>query len=284
MLSSMAAKRLGAHIPIKGGLGQALRTGKSIGCAAVQVFTSSPRQWYSAPLGESQIADFQAAREETGIFDVVSHDSYLVNLCAPTPEIAEKSYGALKQEIERCARYGIDRLVSHLASYKGQDQGETLVVVAEKIKSLFDETPDTVTLLMETTAGQGSSINSKFEEMAMLLDLVAGHPRLCVCLDTCHVFAAGYSIHTEEGYDKTFAEFDRLVGIDRLRAIHCNDSLKPFNSRLDRHADIGEGLIGPLAFQKLVNDPRFENTPILLETEAEKHEMNLDRLKSYIEG
>lgn len=283
MLRGMAAKRLGAHIPIKGGLGTALRTGKQIGCAAVQVFTSSPRQWYSAPISDAQVADFRAAREETGIVDVVSHDSYLVNLCAPTPEIAEKSYNALKQEIERCARYGIDRLVSHLASYKGQDQGETIVVVAEKIKSLFDETPESVTLLMETTAGQGSSINSRFEEMAILLDLVGGHPRLGVCLDTCHVFAAGYPIHTEEGYGQTFAEFDRLVGLNRLRAIHCNDSLKPFGSRLDRHADIGEGLIGPGAFQKLVNDPRFEMTPILLETESEKHEMNLDRLKSYIQ-
>jgi deoxyribonuclease-4 len=133
---------------------------------------------------------------------------------------------------------------------------------------------------METTAGQGSSVNSRFEEMAMILELTKGPKNLGVCLDTCHVFAAGYPIHTPEGYESTFQEFDRLVGLDRLRAIHCNDSKKPFASRLDRHEDIGAGDIGPGAFELLVNDPRFERIPILLETEEEKHEMNLNRLKA----
>lgn len=280
----MPAELLGAHIPIKGGLGNAVRTGHAMGCTALQVFTSSPRQWYSAPVSDDQVRDFQRAREETGIVDVVSHDSYLINLCAPTPEIAEKSFAGLKGEIERCARYGIDRLVSHLASYKGQDQGETLLVVAERVSEILDQTPDSVKLLMETTAGQGSSINSRFEELAILLELTKGHPRFGVCLDTCHVFAAGYDIRTPEGYEKTFAEFDRLVGIDRLRAIHVNDSLKPFGSRVDRHADIGEGEIGITAFTCLVNDPRFTRVPMLLETDAERHQENLDRLKSIREG
>jgi deoxyribonuclease-4 len=276
----MPAELLGAHIPIKGGIGNAVRTAHTMGCTAIQVFTSSPRQWYSAPVSDDQVRDFQRAREETGIVDVVSHDSYLINLCAPTPEIAEKSFAGLKGEIERCAKYGIDRVVSHLASYKGQDPGETLLVVAERVSQILDETPDSVTLLMETTAGQGSSINSRFEEIAMLLELTKGHPRFAVCLDTCHVFAAGYDIRTPEGYEKTFAEFDRLVGLDRLRAIHVNDSLKPFGSRVDRHADIGEGEIGIRAFELLVNDPRFTRVPMLLETDAERHQENLDRLKS----
>lgn len=278
----MPARLLGAHIPTQGGLGKSVRFGHEMGCAAIQVFTSSPRQWYSKPISEAEAKDFRLARLETGLVDVVSHDSYLVNLAAPTPEIAEKSYDSLKGEMIRCSTYGIDRLVSHLASYKGQDQGETLIRTAEIVRRLLDETPEDVTLLMETTAGMGSSINSRFEEMHILLDMVDGHPRLCVCLDTCHVFAAGYPIHTDEGYEETFAEFDRLVGLDRLKTIHCNDSKKPFGSRLDRHENIGEGLIGPLAFQELVNDPRFENTPILLETEAENHEKNLGVLKSYI--
>lgn len=277
----MPARLIGAHIPIKGGLGQAVRSGHAIGCTAIQVFTSSPRQWYSAPVSDEQVADFRRAREETGIVDVVSHDSYLINLCAPTPEIAEKSFASLCGEIERCARYGIDRVVSHMASYKDQDRGETLVRLAERIVALLDQTPDSVELLMETTAGQGSSVNSRFEEIAMILELTKGPSRLAVCLDTCHVFAAGYDIRTQEGYEATFAEFDRLVGLRRLRAIHCNDSMKPFASRVDRHADIGEGEIGEAAFRLLVNDPRFENTPILLETEAENHQMNLDRLKSF---
>lgn len=278
----MSAKLIGAHISVKGGLGQAVRNGHAIGCTAIQVFTSSPRQWYSAPLSEGQIADFKAAQAETGLTAVVSHDSYLINLCAPTPEIAEKSFAGLKGEMIRCGRYGIDKVVSHIASYKGQDQGETLFLVAEKVKEMLAETPESVTLLMETTAGQGSSINSKFEEIAILLDLTGGPKRLGVCLDTCHIFAAGYDIRTEETYEASFAEFGRLVGFDRLKAIHCNDSMKPFASRLDRHADIGDGEIGTTAFKLLVNDRRFENTPILLETDDEKHEMNLSRLRSYL--
>jgi len=251
-------------------------------CGAIQVFTSSPRQWYSKPVSDGQVKDFKAAQAETGLTEVVSHDSYLVNLAAPTPEIAEKSREALRDEMIRCGRYGIYRVVSHLSSYKGQDQGETLVRTAEVVRQILDETPESVTLLMETTAGMGSSINSRFEEMHLLLDILQGHPRLCVCLDTCHVFAAGYPIHTEEGYDETFAEFDRLVGLDRLKAIHCNDSKKPFGSRMDRHEAIGNGLIGPHAFIRLVNDPRFENTPILLETESEGHVRDLNFLRSLI--
>lgn len=277
----MSAQLLGAHLSVKGGLGTAIRGGHAIGCTAQQVFTSSPRQWYSAPISDEQVADFKKAQAETGITEVVSHDSYLVNLCAPTPEIAEKSYASLLAEMGRCARYGIDRLVSHLASYKGQDQGETLVLLCEKLVQLLGEAPDGVTLLMETTAGQGSSVNSRFEEMAIILDMTKGPRQLGVCLDTCHVFAAGYDIRTPEGYEKTFAEFDRLVGIDRLRAIHCNDSMKPFASRLDRHADIGKGEIGEEAFKMLVNDKRFERIPMLLETEEERYKENLDRLKSY---
>lgn len=280
----MPARLLGAHIPSQGGLGNSVRFGHEMGCGAIQVFTSSPRQWYSKPVSEGQVSDFKAAVEQTGLKDVVSHDSYLVNLAAPTPDIADKSFDALRDEMVRCGRYGIDRVVSHLASYKGQDQGETLVRTADAVRRILEDTPESVTLLMETTAGMGSSINSRFEEMFMLLDMLQGHPRLCVCLDTCHVFAAGYPIHTEEGYEETFAEFDRLVGLSRLRAIHCNDSKKPFGSRLDRHENIGKGQIGPLAFRKLVNDPRFENTPILLETEADSHQENLDLLKGMREG
>lgn len=276
----MAAKLIGAHIPIKGGLGQAVRTGNALGCTCIQVFTTSPRQWYSAPVSETQVADFRAAQEETGIRSVVSHDSYLINLCAPTVEIAEKSRDSLKDEMRRCARYGIGWVVSHLASYKDQDRGETLVRLAERVLDVLADTPESVTLLMETTAGQGSSVNSRFEEMAMILELTGGPNRLGVCLDTCHIFAAGYEIRTREGYERTLADFDRLVGIDRIKAIHCNDSLKPFASRLDRHADIGEGEIGLEAFRCLVNDPRFEYTPILLETEADKHADNLKTLKA----
>lgn len=276
----MSAKLLGAHCSTKGGVGNALRLGKQIGCAAVQVFTSSPQQWYAKPVTNEMVFDFKEAQKETGITSVVSHDSYLVNLCAPTEEIAQKSYKGLYDEIFRCALYGIPYVVSHMGSSKGQSEAECLVRVGAAANELLDETPETVTILMETTAGQGSSLNSCFEELAVILEECKGNPRLCVCLDTCHVFAAGYDIRTPETFQKTFAEFDRIVGFDRLKVVHCNDSKRELGSHIDRHEHIGLGMIGDEGFRCLVNDPRFENIPILLETEAEGHEADLAHLRS----
>ena len=278
----MAAKFLGAHMSVKGGLGNALRNGKEIGCTAVQVFTSSPQQWYSKAVSNEGVFDFKEAQKETGITHVVSHDSYLVNLSAFDPELAVKSKKALQEEIFRCAVYGIPFVVSHMGGYKNQTEAEACVKVAEAANDILNETPETVTLLMETTAGQGTSINSKFEQMAVILEECKGNPRLCVCLDTCHVFVAGYDIRTEETFNKTFEEFDRIVGMDRLKVVHCNDSKKDLGSHIDRHEDIGKGFIGDEAFRCLVNDPRFENIPILLETESEMHEENILHLKSLI--
>lgn len=277
----MSAQLLGAHMPSKGGLGATLRSGKEIGCTAVQVFTSSPRQWYSKPVAPEAVLDFQRAMEETGIRSVVSHDSYLINLCAPDPETATKSFGGLKGEIARCGLYGIPYVVSHMGAYKGQEHAECLVRVAEATKAILADTPDTVTLCMETTAGQGSSLNSRFEELAMILELCGGHPRLGVCLDTCHVFAAGYDIRTEEGFSACFDEFTRVVGFERLKVVHCNDSKKELGSRVDRHEHIGKGFLGEKPFLLLVNDRRFDQIPILLETpDAETmHEVNLNLLK-----
>lgn len=279
----MPAQLLGAHMPIKGGVGNGLRSGHAIGCTAVQVFTSSPRQWHAAPVSAEAIADFKRAQDETGIRAVVSHDSYLINLCSADTEMAVKSFNGLKGELERCAAYGIPYVVSHIGSQKDLEEADALARAGAAMNLLLENTPGSVTLLMETTAGQGSSLNDKFEHLAILLELCKGHPRLGVCLDTCHVFAAGYPIHTAEGYELTFSQFETLVGRERLKAIHANDSLKPFGSRVDRHAAIGEGMIGPGAFCRLVNDPRWESVPILLETpDAETmHQVNLDRLKSY---
>lgn len=277
----MSAKLFGAHMPTSGGLGMAIRRGKEIGCTAVQVFTSSPQQWKAKEVTDKMVEDFRTAKAETGIDCVVSHDSYLVNLCAPSEETKQKSIDGLKGELMRCHQYGIGFAVSHMGSHLGQGEEEGLRIVAESAKIVLDETPDDVILLMETTAGQGSALDYKFEHLAWLLDAMKGHPRLCVCLDTCHIFVAGYDISTEEGYAKTFAEFERLVGIDRLKAIHCNDTKKPLGSKVDRHEAIGKGFIGIKAFELLVNDPRFENVPILLETpEAETmHQVNLEVLK-----
>jgi deoxyribonuclease-4 len=280
----MPAKFVGAHMPGAKGMAKAVRSGKEIGCTAVQVFTSSPQNWHAPELTEKGISDFDAARRDTGIKMIVSHDGYLINLCAPDPALREKSIEGLEGEIGRCSQYGIRWTVSHVGAHMGQGEEAGLELAADGIRRVLGETPEAVTLLMETTAGQGSSLNYKFEHLAKLLELCRGAERLCVCLDTCHVFAAGYDIGTPEGYMKTMDEFGRLVGFDRLKAVHCNDSKKPLGSRVDRHEHIGKGHIGEGAFRMLLQDPRFESIPILLETpEAETmHAVNLKKLHSFM--
>jgi deoxyribonuclease-4 len=240
--------------------------------------------WKSSPASEEKKKDLDAARGETAITALVSHDTYLVNLCHAVEETAEKSRETLRDEMVRCGAYDIRFVVSHMGAFLAREPADGLKMIAEATRQILAETPDNVTLLMETTAGQGSSANSKFEELAIILDHLKRPARLAVCLDTCHVFVAGYDIRDSESYERTFTEFDRVIGIDNLKVIHCNDSKKGLGSRVDRHEDIGKGEIGLEAFRLLVNDPRFENTPIVIETpEAEEgHAKNLAVLKSLI--
>lgn len=275
----MASHLIGAHMPTGKGLGQAVRDGKAIGCSAVQVFTSSPQQWKAKEVTDEMAQAFRAACTESGIDVVVSHDSYLVNLCAPNVEIKAKSLDGLKGELRRCAKYGIRWAVSHIGAHMGAGTEEGLRDAAEGIREVLADTQDTM-LLAETTAGQGTCLDSKFEEIARLIVLAGSPERLGICLDTCHIFAAGYDIRSEEAYMATFDEFERIIGLNRLKAIHCNDSKHPLGSRKDRHENIGDGEIGSRAFELLVNDPRFFDVPILIETPdaPEGHEMNLKRL------
>lgn len=267
-------------MPVGKGFGAAVRNGHAIGCTAVQVFTNNPRQWSGKTITDEMAADLTAAREETGITALVSHDTYLINLCAPNEEIKEKSKAAIKAEMARCAFLNIPFTVSHMGAHLGQGEEEGLRGIAESALEVLSDTPESVTLLMETTAGQGSSLNYRFEQIARILELTQSPARLCVCLDTCHIFAAGYDIRTAEGYEAVFAEFDRLIGIDRIKCIHCNDSKKDLGIRVDRHDNIGDGLIGLEAFRCLVNDPRFARVPIVVETpDAETmHAVNVKRL------
>jgi len=277
----MSAQLLGAHMPTSGGLGNAIRTGKAMGCSAVQVFTSSPQQWRSKPVSDEMAADFRTACTETGITEVVSHDSYLINLCAPDPVKRIQSVNGIKAEIERCARYGIRYVVSHMGAHVGQGEQCGLDAVVETTRQVLEETPETVTILMETTAGQGTSLMAKFEQLAFVIEQLKGPERLAICLDTCHIFVAGYDIRTQQTFLKTFEDFDRIIGFNRLKVVHCNDSKKGLGSRVDRHANIGNGEIGTDAFRFLVNDQRFENIPILIETptENEGHERDIATLK-----
>lgn len=269
----MPAKLIGAHMPTGKGLWDAVRRGKEIGCTAIQVFTSSPQMWKSKEATDEQAEKLQAALKETKIGKhIVSHDSYLINLAAPADELREKSINGLSNEIRRCSKLGIPFVVSHMGAHMGQGEAVGIKRIADATKRILKETPDDVTLLVETTAGQGTCLFHRFEQIAALLDLLKGHKRLAVCLDTCHVFCAGYDIRSKATYEKTFNEFDRLVGCKLIKAVHCNDSKMPFDSHRDRHAHLGEGEIGPAAFKLLVKDKRFTNTPILVETpEAETH-------------
>lgn len=278
----MPAQLIGAHMPTGKGLPDAVRRGKAIGCTAVQVFTSSPQQWQSKPLAVDAPQKLHEAVTETGLDPqaLVSHDSYLINLCAPEPEKAQMSREALTRELTRCATLGIPYVVSHMGAHMQQGEEVGLQKIAEQTRAILAEIPSGVTLLMETTAGQGSSLNYKFEHLAKLFDLTGSPSNLGVCLDTCHIFAAGYDIRTPDGYEATFAEFEQLVGCSRIKVIHGNDSKKALGSRVDRHDHLGEGLIGETAFRCLVHDPRFERTPIVVETpDADKmHEVNVGRL------
>jgi deoxyribonuclease IV len=278
----MPAQLLGAHMPASGGLPKALRNAKEMGCTAVQVFTSSPQQWRSKPVTDEMAADFRAAVKETGLSALVSHDSYLINLCSTDPGKLEQSIEAMKSEIGRCSAYGIPYVVSHMGAHMGQGEELGLQKVAESLGRVLAETPPDVTVCMETTAGQGSALMAKFEQLTRVLDLLDWHERIGICLDTCHVFVAGYDLRTQETYQETWRQFDKTVGLPRLKVIHCNDSKKGLGSRVDRHAHIGDGELGDEPFRLLVNDPRFERVPIVLETEVEDqgHERDLAKLRS----
>ncbi|MBL8048848.1 MAG: deoxyribonuclease IV [Chthonomonas sp.] len=275
----MSAQLLGAHVPTAGGLVTAFDRAEAIGCTAVQVFTTSPRQWAARPLTDEVLQKWHARKAVSPIQAYVSHDSYLVDLSSEIPENQEKSINFLVGELTRCALLEIPYCVSHMGS--GRDAAPALATIAENTRRVLGETPDSVMLLMETTAGQGRDLGYRFEHWALVMELLGNPARLGICLDTCHIFAAGYDIRTPETYEASMAEFERLLGFDKLKCVHCNDSKKKYGSRVDRHEAIGDGEIGPEAFRCLVNDPRLEQTMIVLETpDAETmHGVNLQRLR-----
>ncbi len=271
-------------MPTSSGIGKAILNGEKIGCNTLQLFTHNPRQWKGKEVTDKLIEEIKKAKEETGIEHIVSHDTYLINLCAKNPETHEKSVNALTDELHRCSKLGIQYVISHMGAHLGQGEEEGLSIVAKSTKNILADIPDNVFLCMETTAGQGTCLNYKFEHLARIIELCQCHPQLVVCLDTCHIFSAGYDISNEENYEKTFQDFESIIGIDKLKVIHCNDSMKPFGSRLDRHEHLGEGSIGLKGFELLVNDDRFNNIPIILETPDPEnmHEVNLKKLKSLL--
>jgi len=252
---------------IAGGIAKAFERGASVGCETIQIFSRSERRWQVKPYSEAEIAAFKAQQARTQIAPVVAHASYLLNLASPLETLRAQSREALADELERCALLGIPYLVFHPGSHMGSGAETGLQRIAQALNQLFETgVGQGVTVLMETTAGQGSSLGWRFEELAQIFTLVSMQDRLGICVDTCHIFAAGYDLRTPEEYETTFNTFERLLGLEKIKVFHLNDSMKELGSRLDRHAHIGEGQIGLEAFRFIVNDQRFAHLPMILET------------------
>jgi deoxyribonuclease-4 len=259
--------RLGAHESIAGGIYRAFDRAQSVGCDAVQIFVRPNRSWAVPPLTREDVALFRAAAAETAIGPVVAHSSYLLNLASPKDDLWRRSIDTLIVELERCEALGVRWLVLHPGAHVGTGEEAGLSRMAQALGDVHSATVGIRSgVLLETTAGQGTRLGYRFEHLAWLLDHTVDGERLGICLDTCHVFAAGYELRTPEGYAGTMEAFDRVIGLDRLKAIHLNDSKGKLRSRRDRHEHIGKGHIGLAGFRHVLNDPRMEGLPGLLET------------------
>ncbi len=258
---------LGAHESIAGGIGEALIRGQQVGCECVQIFTKSTRQWASKPLSMEEIETFKRNQIKTGITTVIAHDSYLVNLGAPDKAMRTKSVAGIIDELERCEALGVPALVTHPGSHVGAGEETGIKTIAKSIDEAHAACKGfEVKIALEITAGQGTNLGCNFEQMARIMDSVKESDRLRLCFDTEHAFASGYDIRSPEGYENTFSELDKYIGLKRLVAFHLNDSVKDFNSKVDRHQHIGKGFIGLDAFRRLLNDRRFFGLPMCLET------------------
>ena len=259
--------RLGAHMSIAGGLPRAVDRAAAARCDALQIFTKSAGQWRARALPQDEIELFRRRVADTGIAPVVAHNSYLINLAAALPSLREQSIVSLREELARAEVLGLDGLVMHPGSFTSGTERDGLRLIADALAQLLDERPDGRTrILLEHTAGQGTNLGHRFEHLAEIIERLGSTPRVGVCLDTCHLLTAGYDICSEEGYAQTFRDFDRIVGLARIKAFHLNDSKKPCGSRVDRHEHIGKGCLGLEPFRRLLNDARFKDLPMLLET------------------
>lgn len=261
-------KYIGAHVSISGGVENAPLNAEAIGAKAFAMFTKNQRQWKSAPLTEESIAAFRQNCAKYGFTPdrILPHDGYLINMGNPDAEKRRQSLEAFIDEMKRCMQLGLDRLNFHPGSSLKQISDEAcLDLIADCINTALDET-ESVTAVLENTAGQGSNLGWKFEHLARIMERVRDTSRIGVCLDTCHTFAAGYDLKTPEGYQQTMDQFDRIIGFQFLRGVHLNDSKSRLGGRLDRHNSIGAGELGYETFERLMNDPRFDNIPMVLET------------------
>jgi deoxyribonuclease-4 len=252
---------------VAGGLPRAVDRAVVHGCDALQIFTKNASQWQGRPLPADEIGAFRSRIRATGIHPVVSHASYLINLAAPDASLHVQSMAAMSDELDRADALGLLGVVLHPGCYTTSDEARGVARIGDALLDLLRDRPRRKTMiLLEHTAGQGTSLGATFEQLAAIIARARGHRRLGVCLDTCHLLASGYDLVSAEGFARTFLDFERIVGFGRLRALHLNDSKRPLGSRVDRHTHIGEGHLGLEPFRRLVNDPRFAGLPMLLET------------------
>jgi len=276
---------LGAHVSAAGGLYKAIDIGEELGCTTIQIFTANNRQWAFNDLTENEIAPFIEQQKESQITIVISHASYLINLGSPTKMVAARSKKALKAELMRCEQLSIPYLVLHPGSRLESDEETCIKAIATSLQAILEEVPGQCMILLEIMAGQGSSIGSTLEQLAAIQALIHLKKRIGICFDTCHAFAAGYDFTTPESYKDFWNTFDRIIGLEHLKAIHLNDSQKAKGSHVDRHADIGKGAIGIEAFRLIMNDKRFANIPKIIETpltSLDDHVRNLQVLRKLI--
>jgi len=278
---------LGAHESVAGGAHTSIQRGRDDGCEAMQIFARPSAQWRSRPFDPDEVSMFRSELAAVG-WQVMSHASYLINLAAVDRTFLRRSREALEDEMVRAETLGLDFVVLHPGAHMGTGQDDGLTAAAESLSDLHDRTRGMrVRLLLEITAGQGSCLGCRFEEVEAMLARARGGHELGVCFDTCHAHSSGYDLSTEQGYERTFEAFDRVLGLERLRAFHLNDSKTPAGSHVDRHAEIGDGYLGLLPFWRLVNDPRFATVPAVLETPSGPDKLpsfkrNLARLRGLI--
>jgi deoxyribonuclease-4 len=259
--------RIGAHMSVAGGVARAVDRAVTHGCEAVQIFTRNPNQWRGLPLDKADVKRFRKRIDETGIRPALSHASYLINLATANPVLRRASVEAFVDELDRAHVLGLSGVVIHPGTQTTGTEETALKLVAGAIRAAFEARPRRrIMVLLEHTAGQGRTLGHKFEHFAAILGHLNGSTRVGICLDTCHLLASGYDIVSMEGYERTFADFDRVIGLDRLRAFHANDSKRPCGARVDRHEHIGDGCLGLEPFRRLLHDTRFSGLPLLIET------------------
>jgi len=272
---------LGAHASTSGGVAAAVDLASKLSFTAMQIFSKNNTRWHQKPFSEKEIIDFKTKLKNSNIKFVCVHDSYLINLCANNLEFKKKSDNAFLDEIERCHQLGIKYLNFQPGAHSGAGEKERIKIIAEALNISHEKTKGyNVSSMLEATAGQGSAIGYRFEHLREIIDLVEDKERISVCIDTAHIFAAGYDIRTPETYLKTMKEFDAIIGFEKLKCFHMNDSKKPLGSRVDRHDHIGKGLIGLEGFRNIMNDKRLEHIPKILETpKGKEHLEDVENLK-----